>query len=83
MVKKYQGLPANLKEQKKKYQDIVFVLVFEQLEGEEQDASGVRLQEVVGRKSLDHLQDQLPDLLDVVLRDEVRRRVLREQTQCG
>ena len=58
------------------YQDIVLVFVLQQLEGEEQDVPGVRLKQVVGRQPLDHLQDEFPDLLDVVLGDEVRRRVM-------
>jgi hypothetical protein len=38
----------------------------------------VRLEIIVGRKSLDHLKNKFPDLLDVVLRDEVGRSILRK-----
>ena len=70
-------LPGSILKGPSIYQDIVFILIFEQLEGEHQDALRVRFEQIVCRKPLDHLQNEFTHLLDIVFGDEVRRRVLR------
>ena len=48
-------------------QHIFFILKLQQLESEGQNILGIWLEEVICRQPLDHLQHQLPDLLDVEL----------------
>ena len=52
-------------------QHVLLVVHLQQLEGEGENVLGEGPEKVVGRQSLDHLEDQLPDLLNVELRYEV------------
>ena len=58
-------------------QHVLLVVHLQQLEGQGENVLGEGSEQVIGRQSLDHLQHQLPHLLDVELRYIVGRALLQ------
>ena len=60
------------------HQHVLLILELQQFECQREDVLGIWLQLIIGRKPLDHFQNQFPHLLDVQLGDEVTGALLEQ-----